>query len=482
MSLYGYDLLHQGALALSEIENNGIALDIDYLNSSKKVLKSKMDSMYKSLYSCKEYKVWKNKYGETMNLDSPDQMRDVLFGHFKYKSNKKTNKGLDSVDKSALKDIKKEFTDKILEIRKWNKLTSTYLNNFLREQWDGFIHPFFNLNNVTTFRGSSSNPNFQNIPKRDEEIMKYIRRAVVPRKDRMLVELDFSGLEVYVAACYHKDPVMIKDILAGDMHRDTAILCFMLQPDEYNSKTRYCAKNMFVFPQFYGDYFKDCAVALWNAMTTMKLEVKGEPMRDYLKSKGIKKYQDFEDHIKDVEEKFWNKYHVYRDWKNDFFEEYQRKGYVELYTGFKCRGVMKRNEAINYPIQGCAFHCLLYSLIKLHEWNKENGMKSMIVGQIHDSMVNDVHPEEYNEYLSKVKRVMTKEIAKDWDWITLPLKVSIDVCPMNEGWHKKKEVEYHICKVCTTNHIYKKKEDNGSTTWECPICGDKTNEFEKEAA
>ena len=85
-----------------------------------------------------------------------------------------------------------------LQIRKLEKIKGTYLEAFVREQTDGFIHPFYNLHNVRTYRSSSADPNFQNIPKRDKESMKICRRAILPRPGHMLVEADFSALEVNI--------------------------------------------------------------------------------------------------------------------------------------------------------------------------------------------------------------------------------------------------------------------------------------------
>ena len=164
---------------------------------------------------------------------------------------------------------------------------------------------------------------------------------------------------------------------------------------------RYCGKNMFVFPQFYGDFYINNARAMWEAIDAMGHEVDGVPLKQYLKRKNIlrlgacdAKQQPangtFEKHIKKVEMDFWQKrFKVYNQWKRKWWDKYLENGGFPTLTGFRIDGVMGRNDVINYPVQGSAFHCLLWSLIQLNRWLRKNKMRSKIVGQIHDSIVAD---------------------------------------------------------------------------------------------
>lgn len=282
----------------------------------------------------------------------------------------------------------------------------------------------------------------------------------------MLVEIDFSGVEVRIAACYNQDPVLIKDIIdpTRDMHRDMAMECYKLGLDEVDKKTRYNGKNKFVFPQFYGDYYVSCARSLWDAIHIQDLKTKqGVPLKKHLRKKGIASYPKFESHIKSVEDYFWGeRFRVYDKWKERHWEEYQRNGYVDLKTGFRCGGFMTRNQAINYPVQGAAFHCLLWCLIQLHSWMKKINSKSKIIGQIHDSIVIMMHPDELNKILKKAYRIMEKEIRAHWPWIIVPLEVETEATPINGSWYLKKEIVKEPCS-CGSNWIYKE-------TKECPIC------------
>lgn len=313
----------------------------------------------------------------------------------------------------------------------------------MEETVNGYIHPSFNLHTVKTFRSSSDRPNFQNMPIRDKEMGKIIRQAFIPRKDYLFGGFDYVGIEVRIAACYHKDPTMLKYIEdpTKDMHRDMAMQCYMLEENDVSKDARYCAKNKFVFPQFYGSWYEPCAYSLWNAISEMNLAtLSGIPLQEHLRNNGIKDGETFQGHIKLVEDKFWNEtFTGYRDWKKEWLKEYDKKGYFDTLTGFRCQGAMKRNDIINYPVQGVAFHCLLWALIKINKWLKKNKMKSMIVGQIHDEITMDIYKKEFDEVLKKVKKIMCKDIRKEWPWIITPLDIEGEFSDTN--WYEKKEVE-----------------------------------------
>lgn len=485
--LRGYDLLHEGTLALSDLEENGLRINKERVLKQMKNTDERIKEINEKLGEYKEIQLWKRLYGKKFKISSNKQLSEVLYKHLGIKANSFTSKGNVKTDKNVLQKLNKKypFIEDILELRDLQKSGNTYLKNFLREQWNEVIHPSFNLHLVRTFRSSSQNPNFQNIPVRKEGMKKLIRSSIIPRKDHLLIEIDYKALEVRIAACYHKDPNMIDEIVnpARDMHRDMAMEIYKLKPNEWTELARYYAKNKFVFPEFYGDYYESCAKNLWEPVTTNTLvTLSGEPMRDHLKKVGIQNYDDFEDHLKKVEDRFWNvRFPVYTKWKKKQIEKYYRNGFITMHTGFRCSGLMKRNEVINYPVQGAAFHCLLWSVIHLNKIFKKLKMDSMIVGQIHDSMILDVHPEEYNKVLNLAYQVMTEEIRKVWEWIIVPLDIEIEVSIMNRSWYEKKKVIRKECPVCKAMYVYKNKpkEDTKKIIWECPLCGDKTEEYKE---
>ena len=450
INISAYNLIHQGALALSHISQTGMRIDTDYCERMMEEVETKIKELTLDFDGSDLGRQWKKKYGSSYNMGSDTQLGAMLYDEMKLEPPSYTDKFNPSVNQTALEALNIPDLKIFLEIRKWNKANSTYFGNILREtNDDGFLRPFFNLNTVATYRSSSSNVNFQNIPVRDPEVGVMIRRAFLPRPGRQIFEPDYGGIEVKVAACYNHDPVFIEDILAGDMHRDMAMECFILTPEEMGTKgdkmfdtIRYCSKNMFVFPQFYGSYFVSCARDLWEAIDQMGLKTaQGVSLKRHLKSKGIRNQATFEKHLEKVEDEFWNeRYSVYTSWKDSNIKNYDRNGYIDTLTGFRCQGVMTRNQINNYPIQGSAFHCLLWSLIQINNWLRDSALETKIIGQIHDSIAFDLVPEEKDEVIEKVLRVTTEDIREHWDWIILPLEVEADLTPIDAPWSDKKEI------------------------------------------
>jgi len=445
-----YKLLHDGCLALADVEANGIRVDVPRLKATIRETEGKIEGLTDSLHQTDMWKRWSKRFGDKTNGNSPLQL-GVMLEEMGCKV-KKTKSGRVSTDAGTLAKIDDPFVVDLLKRKKLEKLRGTYLEGVLREVVDGYVHPVFNLHLVTTYRSSSDSPNLQNQPIRDPEIGKAIRTCFIPRDGHVLVEIDYSQLEVRIAACYHEDPTMLEYIKdpTKDMHRDMAAECYLLGTEEVSKPARFCTKNMYVFPQFYGDYWGRCAPNLWNAIKEMKLEtVLGFSLRKHLRSKGITRLGKvdgspeegtFAHHIQQVEARFWGeRFPVYDQWKRDWFEAYNEIGGFDLLTGFRIEGVLKRNDVINYPVQGAAFHCLLWSLIRLQKWLRRNRMKSKIVSQVHDSLVIDCCISELQDVLSEAKQIMTQDIRKVWLWIIVDLEVEAEVGENN--WWEKKEVE-----------------------------------------
>ena len=294
---------------------------------------------------------------------------------------------------------------------------------------------------------SSNNPNFQNLPIRDGEIAELIRTAFIPRQDRHLLELDFKGVEVQMAYFYHRDPVMLSFLTdkKKDMHSMAAMKCFLLSADEWNKQTRHAGKNKFVFPEFYGSYWGQVGDNLWKAIALNKLCVgkknDGISLYDHLKRKDIHNVDDFKQHIKQVEDWFWNdQFTVYNQWKKDWVAEYHRKGYFDSLTGFRYQGILKKNEVINYAVQGSAFHMLLRTLIQLQKWLEKYNMKTLIVGQIHDSLVLDIVPSEMDDVLHEALCIINQDLPKYYPFADVPMTIEAELAPLNSPWLAKKEI------------------------------------------
>jgi len=434
-----YRLMHEGTLALAEVEAAGIRVDEARLTSTINHVQQEIDKLTHALMNTNEWKIWCKLYGDKARLTSRVQLGSVLSAMgFQLP---KTETGRLRTDEDSLRELNTSFVDRFLQLEKLRKLKSTYLVGILREVQDGYVHPCFSLNLVRSYRSSSDHPNFQNVPVRSKDISKLIRTCFIPRQGRLLVEIDYKALEVHISAVYHQDPVLIEYLTdpERDMHRDLAMECFLLDRDNVTKEARFYAKNCFVFPQFYGSYWAQCAPNLWKVTQDVKTSC-GISLREHLQSKGIRTYEQFERHIESVEHAFWGeRFRVYAKWKRDWYEEYCHNGYFDMLTGFRVEGVYERNDVINYPIQGTAFHCLLWSLIQLLKWLRKNRMQTLIVGQIHDSILADVVPSELNDYLAAAKRIMTVDIKEHWKWLNVPLAVEAEAS--DKTWFDKQPIE-----------------------------------------
>ena len=220
-----------------------------------------------------------------------------------------------------------------------------------------------------------------------------------------------------------------------------AMALFMLEKEQVTKKIRYAGKNQFVFPEFYGSYFAQCAPSLWATAKEQKLE-SGISVKEHLKGQGIKSFAAFERHVEDEEDIFWNeKFKDYKEWKEKVWADYEKKGYVELLTGFRCSQLMGKNDVTNYPNQGPAFHCLLWSLIKLNRMRKERGWDSRIIGQIHDNLSWDMNPDEDEEIKPLIRQVMCEDIREAWQWIIVPLNVDAEASAIDGNWYEQEKVE-----------------------------------------
>jgi len=453
----GIDLLVEGSCTLMDDEENGVVISLDYLRKQKEFLTKRVEAVKNRIRNSEDGKLWAKTFPE-INLNSNQQLAHLLHEVMKLPSVKTTKTGKPSVDEEALELLQNTvpLVQDIVEMRGLDKLRSTYLTGWETETGpDHIMRPMYSLHIAKTYRSSSSNPNLQNVPIRDKVAQRTTRRAVYPRFGHILVEADYSGIEVRISACYHKDPTMITYITdpTTDMHRDMAMECYLLEQEEVSKSCRQGSKNQYVFPSFYGSYWKNTAQGLWKWALDSKT-AKGTDLLTHLKKKGIKGLGDpdarypakgtFLYHIKQVDERFWGeRFRVYNQWKSDFWDEYLEKGYFDTLTGFTCQGPMRRNEVVNYPIQGSAFHCLLKSKANTKKWIWEMGHECDILpcGQIHDSGLFSVHPDILPEFASAVHQIWQNDLREQWPWIIVPLDVEIEATPVNGNWSQKKLYE-----------------------------------------
>lgn len=453
----GYRLLHQGAIALAEVEANGIRIDVPRLTATENELREKIRGLRKELEQDEVWKLWRKRYGAKANLTSREQLANILHVELKLEVEDHTESGRPSMDEESLQKFDNPFVDRLVRVMKYEKAVGTYLKGIRNEVVDGFLHPVFNLHTVRTYRSSSDSPNFQNQPVRDKEIAELIRQNFIARPKSVLVENDFKGIEVSVSACYHHDENFISYITTPgkDMHRDMAAQIYCLEPAQVSKDARYGAKNKFVFPQFYGDYYVSCSRSLWDWIEKGKLVgPDGKPLKKHLRREGITELGacdpeadplpgTFEAHVQSVERDFWEKrFRGYGQWRKDWYALYLERGYFDLLSGFRVHGIFRRNAVTNYPVQGSAFHCLLWTLIRVNKLLRKYRMRSKVVGQIHDSLIGDVRVDELRDYLCIVEETVTQELRKAYEWLVVPLEVECEICPSGASWFQKREVRF----------------------------------------
>jgi len=446
-----YNLFHKGILALARAERNGICCDVDYCEKMEDHLTRQIARLEKQMKQSDLMKRWRGKYGPRLKLGSGQQLADILFNEMGLESVKDTEEGSASTDEEALDALAvtvPELYD-FLRIRKLTKARDTYLKGFRTEQVDGVIHTNFNLHFARSFRPSTDSPNLANIPKRNPEIQRIVRRAIRPRPGHKILSADFKGIEVGISCCYNLDPVLISYVKdkTKDMHRDMAGRLYLVDmlklhddlPKMYKM-LRHSGKNEFVFPQFYGDWWKSCAGALWTSAHNYVVW-NDEPLIEYLRRQhNIRTLEQFEHHVEDVENWFWKKnFKVYDQWKTNWWDAYCKQGYFDTLTGFRCSAIMDRKQACNYPVQGSAFHCMLQCIVWMDEDSIKENWDSYICNQIYDDLMMDVHPKEERMIVDRMKLYMTERLPEHFKWINVPMGVEIESTKIDGTWYDKSE-------------------------------------------
>ena len=267
--------------------------------------------------------------------------------------------------------------------------------------------------------------------------MNLIRGGIkAPIDGHIFCEADYGSLEVRIAACYTRDPVLIAYILdeKTDMHRDSATDVFFIPGEKVSKMARFFAKNGFVFANFYGSSAKSAARDLWKILPEI-FDTDNVPVFDYLAEQDIYDYSDFEEHIVDVQERFWKKFKVFKEWQKETVKEYETNGFIESKHGFRRRGVLGYNEIINTKIQGSAFLFLLRAAIEVNKISKKELWKSKVIGQIHDSLLSSIAVEEKSHVTQTIRYVMEDKIREWYPWVCVPMVAEFEATEPNGTWN-----------------------------------------------
>ncbi len=390
---------------LAEMEHTGVKVDTNVLKQSSEELTAILNQLEKEVYELA---------GKNFNINSPFQIGEILFEHLKLDEKaKKTKRGSYSTSEEVLEKLKNKhpIVNKILEYRGVKKLLSTYINALpeLINPESGKIHTSFNQAITATGRLSSTNPNLQNIPIRDE-LGREIRKAfIADNNDCIFFSADYSQIELRIIAHLSEDKNMIHAFCSGaDIHAATAAKIYNIPIQEVTEEMRRKAKTA-NFGIIYGISAFGLAERLNISRTEAKTLIEG-----YFKSyPDIKKYM--EKSIKNAQT------HGYVE------TIFHRKRYLPDINSNNAvvRGYAERN-AINAPIQGSAADIIKLAMVRIFQRFEKEGLKSKMILQVHDELNFNVPKNEIGE----VRGIVLEEMEHVMQ-LRVPL---IADCGEGENW------------------------------------------------
>ena len=390
---------------LADMEATGVTLDTEALRQSSEVLTAQLSEIEQEIYEMADM---------TFNINSTRQVGEVLFDRFKLNEKaKKTKTGYYSTSEDVLEKLrgKHPIVEKLLAYRSLKKLLSTYIDALpaLIHAETGKIHTSFNQAVTATGRLSSTNPNLQNIPVRDE-LGREIRKAFIPDNDDCLFfSADYSQIELRIMAHLSGDPHMIEAFRSGaDIHAATAAKIYGVPIEEVTSDMRRKAKTA-NFGIIYGISVFGLAERLGISRSESKELIDG----------------------------YFKTYPRIREYMDESIEVARKQGYVE--TIFKrkrflpdihshnavVRGYAERN-AINAPIQGSAADVIKLAMVRIFQRFEDEGLRSKMILQVHDELNFNV----YRNEAERVKQIVLEEMER-----VMPLRVPLIAdCGEGKNW------------------------------------------------
>lgn len=385
------------AEVLADMEWRGVRIDTDHMTQLGEHLDSRLSMLEKEAFALA---------GKPFNLNSPREVARILFDEMGLKRGRKTRTGF-STDMSVLADLGAEhdLPRKILEYRQTAKLKSTYVDQLLRfrDPSTGRVHASFNQTVAATGRLSSSNPNLQNIPIRDD-LGAEIRKAFIPSgEDWIMISGDYSQVELRVVAHLSRDRRLIEAFARGeDIHTSTAATIFKVDAAAVTQAMRAIAKTV-NFGMIYGmgaqSLAKTAGLALEEATKFLEEHRRAYP----------ELYTYFDRCLEDV----------------------RARGYVETILGRKrfmanvgaseqaARAAAER-AAINAPVQGSAADIVKIAMLAVHRQVKCKGLLGGILIQVHDEILVECPVAERQDMEAILYNEMTNAYS-----LAVPLKVDL---------------------------------------------------------
>lgn len=391
---------------IGEMQFAGMKVDKEELIEFGDKLKAQLDGIKNDIYELS---------GTEFNINSPKQLGEVLFEKIKLPVYKKTKNGY-STDVDVLEKLKKEhpIIEKILEYRSLTKLNSTYVEGLIPYINDktGRIHSYFHQTITATGRISSTEPNLQNIPTR-EEIGKQLRKVFKPREGYIYVDADYSQIELRVLAHISQDKHMLEAFKNGeDIHKQAASKVLGIPIEEVTKEQRGKAKAV-NFGIVYG--ISDFGLA--EQIGVSRKEAK-QYIEQYLeKYSGIKKFMD--DIVEEAKEKGYVETLFHR---RRYIPELTSKNYMVRQFGARV--------AMNTPIQGTAADIMKIAMIDTYNKLKEENLDAKLILQVHDELMIECKIEEKE----KVKEIL-KTCMENATKLSIPLKAEVSEAT---NWYEAK--------------------------------------------
>lgn len=385
---------------LAEMEMTGVRIDTESLKETSRIFNERMAEYERKIYE---------EAGESFNISSPRQVGDILFGKMKIVDKpKKTKTGQYVTSEEVLVQLKHKapIVENILNYRGLKKLLGTYVDALpkLINPCTGRIHTSFNQAITATGRLSSSDPNLQNIPIRDDD-GKEIRKCFIPEPGCLFFSADYSQIELRIMAHLSGDDNMVEAFRVGhDIHAATAAKIWHVPVDAVTAEQRKQAKQA-----NFGIIYGITTYGLAQRMNIDNREAR-QLIDDYFAT--FPKVQAYMEQAK---------------------ETCRAKGYAEtlfhrrrylpdiLSANATVRGFAERN-AINAPIQGSEADIIKVAMIRIHQRFQREGIRSKMILQVHDELNFSVYPEEKEQ----VERIVIEEMQQAY-----PLSVPLTA---DAGW------------------------------------------------
>ena len=381
---------------LGDMQYTGIECKKEKLVEFGRMLKDRLSELTNQIYELA---------GEEFNINSTQQLGSILFEKLGLPYSKKNKRG-HSTDEESLEKIadKNEIIPKILEYRELTKLNSTYVEGLIPyvNQKTGRIHSHFHQTITATGRISSTDPNLQNIPSRDD-FGKNIKKAFVPKEGYIFIDADYSQVELRVLASMSNDENMKKAFMNDeDIHREVASQVFNVPFDEVTKEERSKAKAV-NFGIVYG---------ITGFGLGKQIHVSRKEASDYI-------------------EKYFEKFSGVKTYMDNMVEFAEKNGYVETLFGrrryikeLKSKNYMVREfgkrAAMNTPIQGTAADIMKIAMNNVYKELRKNNIDGKIILQVHDELLLEVKEEEKEQAKELLKREMENAYK-----LSIPLKVEV---------------------------------------------------------